>query len=161
VNLISIILVGLIILFTFRSVTLPILLVLVIEASIWINMASPYFMDEALSFMGYMIVSAIQLGATIDYAILLTNRYMHNRETMGKKESAIAALSDSGWSLSHRFDTFHCRYGGMDHVLHQGCFGAGAAYRQGSCPKRHNGLDPPAAAFDPVRQGCSENNPQA
>jgi hypothetical protein len=56
-------------------------------------------MDEALSFMGYMIVSAIQLGATIDYAILLTNRYMHNRETMGKKESAIAALSDSGWSV--------------------------------------------------------------
>jgi len=99
VNLISIILVGLIILFTFRSVTLPILLVLVIEASIWINMAIPYFMDEALSFMGYMIVSAIQLGATIDYAILLTNRYMHNRETMGKKESAIAALSDSGWSV--------------------------------------------------------------
>jgi predicted RND superfamily exporter protein len=99
VNLISIILVGLIILFTFRSISLPIVLVLVIEASIWINMAIPYFMDASLSFMGYMIVSAIQLGATIDYAILLTNRYMHNRESMGKKESAIAALSDSGWSV--------------------------------------------------------------
>ena len=99
VNLISIAAVALIILFTFRSITLPFLLILVIEASIWINMSIPYFTDDSFSFIGYMIVSAVQLGATIDYAILISNRYMHNRVTLGKKESAIKAISDSGWSV--------------------------------------------------------------
>lgn len=99
VNLISICAVGLIILFTFRSLTIPVLLVLVIETSIWINMAVPYFMDETLSFIGYLVVSAIQLGATVDYAILLTNRYLENRKTCNKKEAAVKALTDSGWSV--------------------------------------------------------------
>lgn len=99
VSWISIAMVGLIILFTFRSLSLPVLLVLVIEASIWINMAVPYFMDETLSFIGYLVVNAIQLGATVDYAILLTNRYMENRKTLSKKESAVKALTDSGWSV--------------------------------------------------------------
>lgn len=99
VNLISAFAVGLIILFTFRSLILPVLLVLVIEASIWINMSVPYFMDETLSFIGYLVVSAIQLGATVDYAILLTGRYAENRKTCGRKESAVKALTDSGWSV--------------------------------------------------------------
>ncbi len=99
VNLISIFAVALIILATFRSLLLPILLVLVIEAAIWINMAIPFFMDSPLIFIGFMIVSAIQLGATIDYAILLTNRYMTNREAMDSKTAAVNALVDSGWSV--------------------------------------------------------------
>ena len=99
VNLISIAAVALIILITFRSISLPLLLILVIEASIWINMSIPYFMDDSFSFIGYMIVSAVQLGATIDYAILIANRYMHNRVTLGKKDSAVKALGDSGWSV--------------------------------------------------------------
>lgn len=99
VSWISIGMVGLIILLTFRSLTIPVLLVLVIEASIWINMAVPYFMDETLSFIGYLVVNAIQLGATVDYAILLTSRYMEIRKALSKKESAIKALTDSGWSV--------------------------------------------------------------
>lgn len=99
VNWISIAAVALIILFTFRSLSLPVLLVMAIEAAIWLNMAIPYFMDSSLSFIGYMIVSAIQLGATIDYAILLTNRYVDNRRSMGKREAAVKALCDSGWSV--------------------------------------------------------------
>lgn len=99
VNLISICAVGLIILLAFRSLLIPALLVLVIEASIWINMSVPYFMDETIAFVGYLVVSAIQLGATVDYAILMTNRYMDNRKTCGKKEAAIKALTDSGWSV--------------------------------------------------------------
>ncbi|WP_202709489.1 efflux RND transporter permease subunit [Sporosalibacterium faouarense] len=99
VNLISIIAVAVIMAITFRSITLPILLVLVIKSAIWINMSVPYFMNSQLSFIGYMIVSAIQLGATIDYAILLTNRYMDNRKSMAKKDAAVSAIRDSGWSV--------------------------------------------------------------
>lgn len=99
VNLISILLVGVIIMLTFRSLSLPVVLIFAIEASIWINMSIPYFLDDSLSFIGYMIVSAIQLGATIDYAILLTNRYMHNRESMSKRDAVQSAITDSGWSV--------------------------------------------------------------
>jgi predicted RND superfamily exporter protein len=99
VNLISICAVGLIILLTFRSLIIPVLLVLVIEASIWINMSVPYFMDGTMAFVGYLVVSAIQLGATVDYAILMTNRYMENRKNYAKKEAAVKALTDSGWSV--------------------------------------------------------------
>jgi len=99
VNLISIVAVGLIILFTFRSLSIPVLLVLVIESSIWINTAVPYFLDRTISFVGYLVVNAVQLGATVDYAILMASRYMENRKTLGKKESAIKALTDSGWSV--------------------------------------------------------------
>jgi predicted RND superfamily exporter protein len=99
VTLISILAVSLILLFTFRSLVLPVILILVIETSIWINMAVPYFMDQTLNFIGYMIVSSIQLGGTIDYAILFTNRYMDNRKTMDKKEAAAKAVSDSGGSI--------------------------------------------------------------
>ena len=99
VDLISVVAVALIMVITFRSLILPVLLVLVIKSAIWINMSVPYFMDTSLSFVGYMIVSAVQLGATIDYAILLTNRYMENRMTMDKKQAIIDALDTSGWAI--------------------------------------------------------------
>jgi len=99
VNLISILAVALILLFTFRSLLLPGILILVIEASIWINMSIPYFTNSSLNFIGYMIVSAIQLGGTIDYAILLTDRYTDNRKSMEKKEAAAKAVSDAGGSI--------------------------------------------------------------
>lgn len=99
VDIISVVAVAFIMMIAFRSLSLPILLVLVIKSAIWINMSVPYFMDRSLSFVGYMIVSAVQLGATIDYAILLSNRYMDNRRTMEKKEAAIQALENSGWSI--------------------------------------------------------------
>ena len=99
VNLISILAVALILLFTFRSLLLPGILILVIEASIWINMSIPYFTNSSLNFIGYMIVSAIQLGGTIDYAILLTDRYMDNRKSLEKKEAAAKAVSDAGGSI--------------------------------------------------------------
>ncbi|QNO15485.1 MMPL family transporter [Alkalicella caledoniensis] len=99
VDIISVVAVAFIMMIAFRSLSLPILLVLVIKSAIWINMSVPYFMDRSLSFVGYMIVSAVQLGATIDYAILLSNRYMDNRRIMEKKEAAIQALENSGWSI--------------------------------------------------------------
>jgi len=98
-NMFAILAVGAIVLLTFRSVSVPIILVLVIQTSIWINMAIPYFAGSPLIFIGYMIVSAVQLGATIDYAILLTGRYMEHRRIMMRREAAIAAIADSGNSV--------------------------------------------------------------
>ncbi len=99
INTVSILLVALIIFFTFKSFLLPVLLIFTIEAAIWINMAIPYFTGSPLSFIGFMIVGAIQLGATIDYAILLTSRYLENRLTQDKKEAVIQAVADSGGSI--------------------------------------------------------------
>lgn len=99
VNWLSIIAVAIILLVTFRSISLPVLLILVIEGSIWINMAIPYFMGNTLIFLGYMIVSSLQLGATIDYAILMTSRYLENRRTMAKRAAAQKAVCDAGVSI--------------------------------------------------------------
>jgi hypothetical protein len=99
VSLFSILAVGLIILFTFRSLSIPILLVAVIQGSIWINMGVPYFAGSSLAFIGYLVVKTLQLGATIDYAILLSNRYMEFRLSQAPREAALSALSSSGSSV--------------------------------------------------------------
>ena len=91
-NLVAILAVGAVIALTFRSLILPFLLVLTIQAAIWLNMSIPYFTGAPLIFIGYMIVSAVQLGATIDYAILLTGRYMEFRRTTGVFAAASLAV---------------------------------------------------------------------
>ncbi len=99
VNIISIVAVALILLVAFRSISLPILLTFVIELSIWINMGVPYFQGQSLMFMGYMIVSSIQLGATIDYAILLSDRYVALRRKLPKQEAIFEAYAQSSKSI--------------------------------------------------------------
>lgn len=99
INLLSIGMVLLILILTFRSAILPIILVLVIQLSIWINMSIPYLTGEPLIFIGYMIVSAIQLGATIDYGILLTHNYLDARKTMNKEQAMKFAIVHSGNSI--------------------------------------------------------------
>jgi uncharacterized protein len=81
--------IGMIILLTFRNLLLPIIMVVVIESAIWINLSVPYFMETKLVYIAYLILSAIQLGATVDYAILYSDRYMGFRKTLGKKEAII------------------------------------------------------------------------
>ncbi|MBE5780572.1 MAG: RND transporter [Clostridiales bacterium] len=100
VSWLSIVAVALIILFSFQSFSLPILLVTVIQLSIWINMSVPYYTGISLSFIGYLVVSAIQLGATIDYAILMSDRYLEYRDAlMPPKEAASAAVKSAGGSI--------------------------------------------------------------
>ena len=72
----------------FKSISIPFILTLVIEISIWINLAIPYFVSTTLHYISYLIISSVQLGATIDYAILFTSRYIEMRSTMEKKEAA-------------------------------------------------------------------------
>jgi predicted RND superfamily exporter protein len=100
VNSVSIVLVFLIIAVVLRSVVLPILLVAVIEFAIFINLGIPGYTGTQLPFIASIVISTIQLGATVDYAILMTNRYLHER-TLGKnkKEAVTSALSSSATSI--------------------------------------------------------------
>ncbi len=93
VNLVAIGAVFLVLLLTLRSIVLPTLLVLGIETAIWINLAIPYFTDQTIFYIAYLIISSIQLGATVDYAILLTERYKEFRQTCGKKDAITNTLS--------------------------------------------------------------------
>lgn len=99
VNLIAVIAIFIVLLVTFKSATLPFLLVLTIEAGIWINLAIPYFSGTPINFLGYLVVSTIQLGATVDYAILLTNTYLRNRRQMPKREAISVSLGGSFKSI--------------------------------------------------------------
>lgn len=93
VNLLAIVAIFLVLLLTMKSISLPVILVLTIETAIWINQAVPYFTDSTVFYVSNLIISSIQLGATVDYAILLTDRYMEYRREMGKKRALQEALS--------------------------------------------------------------------
>ena len=96
VNTVSILLVGVIILFVFRSLSLPVLLVSVIEVAIFINMGIPYFTGTTLPFIASIVIGTIQLGSTVDYAILMTNKYKSARCVgVPAKDAAEEALKGS------------------------------------------------------------------
>lgn len=99
ITYVSLALVGLVILVSFKSAIIPVILLLVIQGSVYINMTIPYLTKEPIIFVGYLLVSSILLGATIDYAILFTDNYMSNRQTMNKFDSARFAMSQSARSL--------------------------------------------------------------
>ncbi len=93
VNLVAIGAVFVVLLLTLRSVVLPVLLVLAIETAVWVNLSIPYFTDQKIFYIAYLIISSIQLGATVDYAILLTERYKEYRQSCGKKEAVTNTLA--------------------------------------------------------------------
>ena len=93
VNLVAIGAVFLVLLFTMKSLILPVILVLSIETAIWINLSIPYFNDQTIFYIAYLIISSIQLGATVDYAILMTDRYKEMRQTCARKEAVIQTIS--------------------------------------------------------------------
>ena len=96
VSAVSIGAIFLIILLVLRSVSLPVLLVLVIELAIYINMSLSYYTNATLPFIASIVIGTIQLGATVDYAILMTNRYQLERSRGKEKtEAATVALSAS------------------------------------------------------------------
>lgn len=99
VNLIAIAAVFIVLLITMKSISLPIILVLSIETAIWLNLSFPYFTDKTIFYIVYLIISSIQLGATVDYAILLTDRYLENRREMSKKQAIISAISSCTVSI--------------------------------------------------------------
>ena len=95
ISILTALFVMVILLFTFKSAGLPILLVLTIQGSIWINFSVPVLTHTNLFFLSYLVVSSIQMGATIDYAIVITNRYMELKTVLERKQAAVEALSQS------------------------------------------------------------------
>lgn len=95
ISVLTALFVMVILLFTFKSAGLPVLLVLTIQGSIWINFSFPVLTNTNLFFLSYLVVSSIQMGATIDYAIVITNRYLELKTIMSPREAAVEALSQS------------------------------------------------------------------
>ena len=93
ISILSALFVILVLLFTFKSVGLPMLLIIVIQGSIWINFSFPTLMHQPLYFLGYLIVNAIQMGANIDYAIVISSHYQELKHTMPHKEAIVQALN--------------------------------------------------------------------
>jgi uncharacterized membrane protein YdfJ with MMPL/SSD domain len=93
VNIVSILAVLIVLLFTFKSAGMPVLLIAVIQGSIWINFSLPTIMHNDIFFMSYLIVSSIQMGANIDYAIVIASRYTELRETMGRRDAIIDTMN--------------------------------------------------------------------
>ena len=93
VNLVAVAAVFLILLVLQRSLLLPVILVLSIETAIWFNLALPYFVGEKVFYIAYLIISSIQLGATVDYAILFADRYMEYRQDLPRRPAIAATVS--------------------------------------------------------------------
>ena len=91
----AIIAIGVVIMLTYKSLEVPILLLIAIESSIWINLSFSYFTGASIAYIGFMVISAVQLGATVDYAILFANGYLENRKLYNKHDSAINTLKNS------------------------------------------------------------------
>ncbi|MBQ3309675.1 RND family transporter [Candidatus Saccharibacteria bacterium] len=94
VNFVAIGAVFIVLLFSLKSMIVPIILILAIETAIALNLSFPYFQDEVVFYVAYLIISSIQLGATVDYAILATDRYRENRAKLSKKEAVSQTVTD-------------------------------------------------------------------
>ena len=93
VSLVSILAVLVVLLFTFKSAGMPVLLIVVIEGCIWINFSVPAIQKDPLFFLGYLIVSSIQMGANIDYAIVIASRYTELRQEMLRRDAIISTMN--------------------------------------------------------------------
>ncbi len=93
VDALSLLSVAVVIMLCFHSILIAILVIVPIEIAVFVNMLFPYLTGVKLIYMGYIIVSCIQLGATVDYAILMTNNFMECRAALGRKEATIKAIA--------------------------------------------------------------------
>lgn len=93
ITIVSILIVLIVLLFTFKSAAMPILLILVIQGAIWINFAVPALTDSPLFFMSYLVVSAIQMGANIDYAIVIASRYQELKNEMQRRDAIVDTMN--------------------------------------------------------------------
>ena len=93
ISVLSVVFVIIVLLFTFQSVGLPLLLILVIQGSIWINFSFPGITRQPIFFMSYLVVTSIQMGANIDYAIVISSWYNELKGNMSRREAIIQALN--------------------------------------------------------------------
>ena len=95
VRMVSMLAIAIVLALMFKSISLPIILVLTIEVSIWINLAIPYFIGESISYIGYLVIDAVQLGAAVDYSIIYTHEYLKLRRQMPARKAAREAIANS------------------------------------------------------------------
>lgn len=95
ISILSALFVIIILIFTFKSAGLPVLLIAVIQGSIWLNFSFPYLQSESLFFLSYLIVNSIQMGANIDYAIVISSRYMELKQEMSIKDAITETLNQA------------------------------------------------------------------
>lgn len=98
ISIMTALFVAIILLFTFNSYSIPVILVATIQSSIWINFSVPYLKGDSMFFLSYLIVSSIQMGATIDYAIVITSRYTELRKTISDKKKAVIETLDQSFA---------------------------------------------------------------
>ena len=95
ISILTVVFVILVLVFTFQSVGLSILLILVIQGSVWINFSFPTLMDSPVFFLSYLITTSIQMGANIDYAIVISSRYSELKKSMPVQQAVIEALNQA------------------------------------------------------------------
>lgn len=95
VSILSFLFVLVILVFTFKSAGLPVLLLAIIQGSVWINFSVPVLMDTNIFFLSYLIVSSIQMGANIDYAIVISSRYTELKKSMSIKDAMVETLNQA------------------------------------------------------------------
>ena len=93
VSIVSVLVVMLVLLFTFNSAGMPVLLILVIQGCIWLNFSFPTTTGKYIFFLGYLIVSSIQMGANIDYAIVIASRYQELKSKMHHRDAIVETLN--------------------------------------------------------------------
>lgn len=99
VSLVAVVAIFFVVMITFKSLALPFVLLLTIESGIWINLAIPYFTGTEVNFIGYLVINTVQLGATIDYGILLTTHYLAHRRAVPARDAVKRALGETFPSL--------------------------------------------------------------
>ena len=95
ISILSVLFVIIVLIFTFQSAGLPVLLIVIIQGSIWCNFSVPYLKSNNLFFLTYLIISAIQMGANIDYAIVISSRYMELKEHMPLRDAMVETLNQA------------------------------------------------------------------
>ncbi len=100
VNILTVVSIAIVLLVTFKSISIPVVLLLTIQSAVWINLSIPYFSNSSLVFVGYLIISTVQLAATVDYAILLTEAYNEHRKEMPAMKAIKKTLDEKTFSIS-------------------------------------------------------------
>lgn len=99
VNALTVMTIAIVLLVTFRSISIPVVLLLTIQSAVWLNLSIPYFMDESLVYVGYLIVSTVQLAATVDYGILFAEYYRNLRREMPAVKAIKKTIDDKIFAI--------------------------------------------------------------
>ncbi|TFB13470.1 RND family transporter [Filobacillus milosensis] len=99
VNILTVVTIAIVLLLTFRSLSIPVVLLLTIQSAVWLNLSVPYFTDTPLVYVGYLIISTVQLAATVDYGILFTEYYMKIRRDMPALQAIKKTINHKTFSI--------------------------------------------------------------